>query len=199
MQLDREAPRVAGEPLGGLGADRPGAFEHRRRVVAEVHDQRRRATPHTALAAAVLGECHERVRGRLLPLDDATGLLVDRALLLRDVPDRLLEDGALLERQPAAQTQLAPPTRPTHTQRPPLHRAPRRPRPRAARAYARRPDHARRLADRDTRELGITLRRRELRSSRDLIERQRARAQAWSSAGRLRSALLVCVIRLAAR
>ncbi len=60
----------------------------------------------------MLGECHERVGGRLLPLDDATGLLVGRALGFGDVPDRLFEDGALLERQPAAERELAPPTRP---------------------------------------------------------------------------------------
>ena len=176
MQLDREAPCVAGEPFGGLGADRPGAFEQRRRVVAEVHDQRRRAAPDRA-AAAVLGECHERVGGRLLPVQDRAGLLVSRPLLLGDVPDRLFEDGALFERQPAAQTQLAPPTRPTHAQRASLVERLvvldllRRERPRGER------DHARRFSDRDTRKLAITLRRRELRSSRDLIERQRARAQ----------------------
>ena len=73
-------------------------------VVAQVHDQRRRAAPHaTALAAAALGECDERVGGRLLPLEHAAGLLVGGALMLGDVPDRLLEDGALLERQPAAE------------------------------------------------------------------------------------------------
>ncbi len=143
-----------------------------------MHDQRRRAAPHaTALAAAALGECDERVGGRLLPVGDAACLLVGGALLLGDVPDRLLEDGALLERQPAAQTQLAPSARPRHAQRAPRiqrlvvgdHR--RRERARDQ------PDRARRLADRDPRQLGITLGRRELRSRRDLIERQRARAQ----------------------
>ena len=63
-------------------------------VVAQMHDQRRRAAPHTTAlaAAAVLGECDERVGGRLLPLGDAACLLVGGALLLGDVPDRLLED-----------------------------------------------------------------------------------------------------------
>ena len=35
-------------------------------------------------------------------------MLVERALLHGDVPDRLFERGALLERQPAAEHQLAP-------------------------------------------------------------------------------------------
>ena len=58
---------------------------------------------HRARRRRVLGECDERVGGRLLPLGHAAGLLVGGALLLGDVPDRLLEDGALLERQPAAE------------------------------------------------------------------------------------------------
>ena len=144
----------------------------------DMHDQRRRAAPHTtALAAAALGECDERVGGRLLPLEDAACLLVGGALLLGDVPDRLLEDRALLERQPAAQTQLAPPTRPRHAQRAPrIQRLVVGDHGRRERARDQ-PDRARRLADRDPGELGIALRRRELRSRRDLIERQRARAQ----------------------
>ena len=73
--------------------------------------------------------------------------------------------------------ELAPPTRPRHAQRPPriqrLVVGDHRRRERARRQ----PDRARRLADRDTRELGIALGRRELRSGCDLVERQRARAQ----------------------
>ena len=96
---------------------------------------------------------------------------------LGDVPDRLLEHRALLERQPAAEGELAPPTRPRHAQRASLvERLVVLDRRRDDRARHPR-DLARRLADRDTRELGIGRRRRELGRGRDLIERQRARAQ----------------------
>ena len=55
-RFDREATRVAGEPFGGLAAERPGALDKRRLVVAQMHDQRRRAAPHTTtLAAAAVG------------------------------------------------------------------------------------------------------------------------------------------------
>ena len=37
-RLDREAACVAAQALGGFGADRPGAFDARGRVLAEVHD-----------------------------------------------------------------------------------------------------------------------------------------------------------------
>jgi hypothetical protein len=57
--------------------------------------------------------------GRLLPLEHA-GLLVECALRLGDVPDRLLEGDALLERQAPAERELAPPTRPAHAERAPL-------------------------------------------------------------------------------
>ena len=176
--FDREAARITGEPFGGLAAEWPGALDERRLVVAQMHDQRRRAAPDTTtVAAAALGECDERVGGGLLPVGDAACLLVGGALLLGDVPDRLLEDGALLERQPAAQTQLASSARPRHAQSPSrIQRLVvgdhgRRERPRDQ------PDRARRLADRDPRQLGIALGRRELRGRRDLIERQRARTQ----------------------
>ena len=144
-----------------------------------MHDQRRRAAPahHRARRRRLLGECDERVGGRLLPLGVAACLLVGGALLLGDVPDRLLEDRALLERQPAAEHELAPPARPRHAQRPPrIQRLVVGDHGRRERARDQ-PDRARRLADRDARQLGITLRRRELRSRRDLIERQHPRAQ----------------------
>jgi hypothetical protein len=107
-QRDREAARVAGEPLGSLDADRPAAFDEWRRVVADVHDHGRRAAPDPAIGGLAC-ERDERVRGRLLPVQDRAGLLVERPLRLREAPDRLLEDEALLERQPARETQLAPP------------------------------------------------------------------------------------------
>src|ERR1700704_4041195 len=46
--------------------------------------------------------------------------LVDGALGLRDTPDRLLEGGAQLEWQAAAEAELAPSPRPGHAQRSPL-------------------------------------------------------------------------------
>ena len=178
VALDREAARVAGEPFGGLAAERPGALDERRlrrrsdarsassRCAAH-HRARRRRCWASVTSASAADCCHSRT----LPvcLSAARCCLAMSQIACSKI-------GALLERQPAAQTQLAPPTRPRHAQRPPRiqrlvvgdHR--RRERPRGQ------PDRARRLADRDPRQLGITLRRRELRSRRDLIERQRARA-----------------------
>ena len=113
LPLDGEAAGVAGEPLGGLGADRACAFEHRRRVVAEVHDQGGRAALHAVGAVAALpGEGDERVGGGLLPVEHDAGLLVAGALLLGDAPDGLLERGALLERQAPAEHELAAAVRP---------------------------------------------------------------------------------------
>ena len=129
----------------------------------------------------------------------AAGLLVGGALRLGDVPDRLLEGGALLERQPAAERELAPPARPGHAQRAPRverlvvldHR-------RDERARDER-DRARRLADRDARELGIGLGRRELGGGRDLVERQRARAERVVERGQAAQRALVRVMRTAVR
>ena len=121
------------------------------------------------------------------------------ALGLGDAPDGLLEDDALLERQAPAEAELAPPTRPGHAQRAPLiERLVIRHRGRGERARGQR-DRAGRLADRDAREFGVGLGGRALGGGCDLIERQRAVLSAWSSAGRLRSALLVRVICAALR
>ena len=197
--LDGEAARVAGEPLGGLDADRACAFEQRRRVVADVHDQRGRAAPDAASRGAAPGERDECVGGRLLPLERDAGRLVGGALVRGDAPDRLLERRALLERQPAAERELALATRPRHAQRATLierlivghHR-------RRERAGGER-DRARRLADRDARQLGVARGGRELGRGCDLIERQRARAQRVVERRQSRSALLVRVIRAALR
>ena len=191
--LDGEAARVAGEPRGRLEADRAGAFEQRRRILAEVHDERRRTAPHTPAGSAALGERHERVSSGLLPVQHDAGLLVDRALFLGDAPDGLLERGALLERQSSADRELALPARPGHAQRTPLVQ-------RLVVVDLRRSERARSerdiagcLADGDACELGISARRRELRSSGNLIERQRTateslveRRQAPQSTARLR-------------
>ena len=120
--------------------------------------------------------CHSRT---------APACLSSGALGLGDVPDRLLEGGALLERQAPAEHQLAPPARPGHAQRATLvqrlvvlHRR------RGERARGK-PDRAGRLAERDARQLGIALRRRELRRGCDLIERQRASAERVVERGQL--------------
>ena len=98
-------------PLGGLEADRPCAFEQRRGVLAEVHDHRRLAALRAAgpVAAVVAREADERVGGVLLPLEVPARLLVGGAQLLA-APDRVLDDDALLERQPPAEHELAPAT-----------------------------------------------------------------------------------------
>src|SRR4051794_26365996 len=85
-----------------------------------MHDQGRGAAPRAAIAAAAASEGDERIGGRLLPLEDRAGLFVAGALGLGDVPDGLLEGGALLERQAPAEYELAPPRRPAHAQRAPL-------------------------------------------------------------------------------
>ena len=94
-----------------------------------------------------------------------------------DVPDGLLERGALLERQPAAEHELALAARPGHAQRAPLVEL-------LVVLDLRRHDRARRecdltgrLADRDARELGVARGGRELGGGCDLVERQRAGAQ----------------------
>ncbi len=177
LRLDREPACVAREPLGGFRADRPRALEQRRRVLAEVHDQRRRAAPHTAFHAAALpGEGDQRLSGRLLPLEHRPRLLIDRALSLGDAPDRLFEHGALLERQRAAERELAPATRPRHPQRASLverlvvvdDRRNHRPR--------RECDLTRRLANRDAHQLGVRRGVRVGDGGYDLVERQRAGA-----------------------
>ena len=177
-RLDREPAGVARESLGGLAADRAGAFEHRRLVLAEMHDQRRRTAPHTVSAAAgLLGECEERIRSGLLPLEDRAVLLVCGALELGELADGLLECGAALERQLPAEGELAAAIRPRHPQSPaPIQLLvigdPRRHDPaRLAR------DLAGRLPDRDACDRGVALRRRDRRSRGDLIERQLSLAE----------------------
>ena len=198
LPLDDEASRIAGEPLGGLDADRAGAFELRRRVVAHMDDQRGGTAPPAARPVPV-GEGDERVGGRLLPLEHDAGRLVGGALLVGDAPDRLLEGGALLERQPPADGKLALATRPRHAERAALiqrlvvgHQRRRK----CARGQR---DLTRRLADRKTGQLGIARRRRELGRSSDLIERQRARTQRVVKRGQLAQRALVRVIRAALR
>ena len=95
----------AGEPFGGLGLSGPAPSMNGGGSSSSDAHQRRRAAPHTtALTAAALGECDERVGGRLLPLEDAACALVAARPPVGDVPIAA-EDLALLERQPAAQTQ----------------------------------------------------------------------------------------------
>ena len=129
------------------------------------------------VASAVPGECDQRVGCGLLPVEAGAGVLVERALGFGDVPDGLLEDDALLQRQTAVEAELASPTRPAHAQRAALvellvigdrgrsHRA------------GGQGDGAGRLADCDARELRVGLGRRVLGGGRNLIERQRTRAQ----------------------
>ena len=179
LRLDGEVACVAGEPLGGFGADRPGAFQQRGRVVAEVHDQGGGTAPNSALAraAGVAGEGDEGVGGRLLPLQHRACLLVGGALGFGDVPDGLFEGRALLQRQAAADGEFSPAACPGHAQGAPLvervvvlelGRGER------ARCHC---DLAGRLADRHTRQLGIAGGCGELGGCRDLVERQRARAE----------------------
>ena len=109
-ELDREPARVAAQPLGGLGADRSCAFEHwRGTVVAEMHDQRRRAALDAAVAAAGLGgEGDECIGGVLLPFEHGRPSSCRPRAGLGDVPDRLLQHEALLEWQAAAEASSRP-------------------------------------------------------------------------------------------
>ena len=177
MGLDGEAACVACESLGGLGADRACAFEQRRCVVAEVHDQRGGTAPDAAVCAAVSGEGDERISGVLLPFEDAAGLLVQCALRLGDVPDGLLEGCALLQRQAPAQHQLTSPAGPVHAQGATgvqllvvVHGG------RSERASDLR-DRAGCLAERHARELRIALGSRELGGGCHLVEGQLAGAE----------------------
>ena len=99
-------------------------------------------------SASAVDCCHSRT----VPL-----LFVGGALGLGEAADRLLERGAVLERQLSTEDELAPPIRPRHTQRATriqllvvgdLRRHDRTRRQR---------DLTRRLADRDARDLGIAL------------------------------------------
>ncbi len=138
------------------------------------------APPAPAPGAACLsaGERDEGVGGGVLPLERAAAaLLVERALVLGDAADGLLEDEALLERQAAAECQLAPCPRPGHAQRAPLiqlgiiSHAGRGERTRRQRDQTRRPAHG------ETRQLPIALGRRILGGGCDLVECQHARAE----------------------
>ena len=193
MRLDGEAAGVAGEPLGGLGADRACALEHRRRVVAEVHDQRGGAALHAVGAvAAVPGEGDERVGGGLLPVEDRCR----RACRSRAGSWRccgwLARRRCLLERQAPAERELAAAVRPRHAERAPLvellvvgHLG------RDDRARRER-DRAGRLADSDACDLGIALGRRERGGGCDLVERERACAQRVVECGQVRGARRWC-------
>ena len=134
-----------------------------------------RLTPPSARAWP--GEGDECVGGGLLPVEAAAVVLVERALGLGDAPDGLLEDDALLERQPPAEAELAPPARPGHAQRAPLvERLVILQRGRGDRARRQR-DLAGCLADRDTREFGVGVGGGVLGGGCDLIEAQRAAAE----------------------
>ncbi len=133
-----------------------------------------RLTPATG---ALPGERDERVGGRLLPVEEGARLLVVGALLLGDAPDGFLEHQALVERKAPAEHELTPRTRPRHAQRATLMQ-------RRIVLDSRRSERTRgdrdlsgRLADGDARQLGIGAGRRVPRGSRNLVERQRARAQ----------------------
>ena len=175
--LDLKAAGVADEALGGLGADRPGAFQHGRRVGAEVHDEGGGTAPHAAIRIAGLASEHdERIGGGLLPLEDGAGLLVVGALGLGDVPDGLLERGALLEWQASVEDELAAATGPGHAERAALvQRGVVLDDGRGERACGER-DRAGRFADGDAGELSVTGRGGELGGSRDLVERELAAA-----------------------
>jgi hypothetical protein len=100
---------VAGDALGGLGADGAGAFEPGRLVCAEVQDDHLPVAPRALVrAAGVSGERGERGGGGLLPLVHDAVLLVLSALGFRDLSERVFEDDALLEWQARADAQHAP-------------------------------------------------------------------------------------------
>ena len=63
MGLDEQPAGVAGEVVGGLGADRAAAFDEWRLVLAEVHDQRHVAALHAPAPVAVTGAVAVAARG----------------------------------------------------------------------------------------------------------------------------------------
>ena len=172
-----EAAGVAGEPFGCLGAERPGAFEERRCVVAEVHDQGGGGALDAAVGAAVRGERDERVGGGLLPVEARAGVLVGGALGFGGAPDGLLEGGALFEWQAAAERELAPAACPGHAERAPLvEHLVVLDLGRGERAGGER-DRAGRLPDREACHFSVRAGRRELGGGCDLVERERAGAE----------------------
>ena len=185
--LDREAAGVAGEPLGGLGADRTGALDEGRLVGGDVHDQRRAAARWPG-GGTSLCERDERVGGRLLPARARCRRACRPLAASGDVADRLLEDDTVLEREPATDRELTVPVRPDQAQlaaaveRLVVGRLRRCERPRHA------PDLAGRLPDRGARERAIRLGRRELRRRSDLVERQRAGLERVVELGQLAQA-----------
>ena len=75
LELDREPAGVACESRGGLDADRPGAFEHRRLIVARCRISvvgLRRGPPSSAESPPCRASVTAR-RGGLLPLEDRAG------------------------------------------------------------------------------------------------------------------------------
>ena len=132
----RRASQASRSAVSGLSGPAPSSSGGASSLTCTISVVGLRLMPPSA-PPPLPGERDERIGGRLLPLEHAAGLLVDRALVLGDAPDRLLEGGALLERQAAAEAELASAARPGHAERAALGRALRRPRPRAGRSCAR--------------------------------------------------------------
>ena len=171
----RRASQTSRSAVSGLRGPAPSSSGGSSRLTCTISVVGLRFTPPPCAAAP--GERDERVRGRLLPLEDRSRPACRRALGLCDVPDCLLEGGALLERQTTTEHELAPARRPGHAQRATLDTAPDRPRPWAGRACGRPRNLTGCLADRDAHELGFGLRCRVLGGGCDLVERQRSRAE----------------------
>ena len=175
--MSRRASHASRAAVSGLIGPAPSSIGGSSSLRCTISVVGLRRDPPSAAVAALPRERHERVRGGLLPLEDRAALLVEGALGLGEAADGLLERGAVLERQLSAEDELASSVPPGHTQRPArIQRLVVGDRRRHDRARRKR-NPARRLADRDARDLGIARGRRERRRGRDLIERQVAVAE----------------------
>ena len=191
LMVRRRASQASRSAVSGLSGPAPSSSGGASSLRCTIRVVGLRLTP-PSVGAALPGERDERVRGGLLPVEHDAGLLVERALGLGDLPDGLFEGAALLERQAPAERELAPPARPGHAQRSGAGRAPGRRPPQAGRCVRAASSIALGALPTATRASSASLAGVAYLAAAATWSRLSAPVlSAWSSAGRLRSALLV--------